>query len=88
MRAELEHSEIWLHQVHSADSCAGGPCAIHNRTDHAMRRYPQHWREDLHIIERICRHGVGHPDPDMPYPPGSPERVHGCDGCCTKETAQ
>ena len=47
-----------------------------------MRSFPQNWRPDWGgFIERICPHGVGHPDPDQPevdiYVYG-----HGCDGCC------
>jgi hypothetical protein len=44
-----------------------------------MRRWPQNWRGDRYLIERICPHGVGHPDPDDL----NPDTVHGCDGCCT-----
>jgi hypothetical protein len=57
------------------------PCPIHSRTNHSMRSFPQHWRNDRGIMERICSHGIGHPDPDDP----GLERdggVHGCDGCC------
>lgn len=43
-----------------------------------MVLWPQHWRGDRHLMERICPHGVGHPDPDDINPDG----VHGCDGCC------
>lgn len=31
-------------------------------------------------MERICPHGVGHPDPDDT----NPDTVHGCDGCCAQ----
>jgi hypothetical protein len=31
-------------------------------------------------MERICPHGVGHPDPDDVF---ATDTVHGCDGCCT-----
>jgi hypothetical protein len=55
-----------------------------------MRSFPQHWRDDRGIIERICPHGVGHPDPDaLPYldrvlgtQKAGTEMQHGCDGCC------
>jgi hypothetical protein len=30
-------------------------------------------------MERICSHGVGHPDPDEI----NTDKTHGCDGCCT-----
>ena len=48
-------------------------------TNHSMRGFPQLWREDRRIMERICPHGVGHPDPDDVL---NQDRVHGCDGCC------
>lgn len=64
--------------VHSASLCAGRPCTVHNRTDHHMRSFPQNFREDRGIMERICPHGIGHPDVDEINPDG----VHGCDGCC------
>jgi hypothetical protein len=34
-------------------------------------------------MERICPHGVGHPDPDeYAIASGGDAGVHGCDGCC------
>ena len=53
-----------LRRVHSAEWCEGRTCAIHNMTDHSMRSFPQHFRGDRGIMERICPHGIGHPDPD------------------------
>jgi hypothetical protein len=71
--------------AHKASACrqdktkkVSRPCPIHGRTDHAMRAFPQHWRDDRGIMERICPHGIGHPDPDDSGDDG----VHGCDGCC------
>lgn len=38
-------------------------------------------------MERLCRHGVGHPDPDasnfLERTRGAWVWVHGCDGCCS-----
>lgn len=71
--------------THPADDCFAqlGPCTIHNRTEHSMRTFPQHWRDDRGIMERICPHGVGHPDPDdFRVRTVKHEGVHGCDGCC------
>ena len=77
-------------QVHSKISCSGLPCVIHYPSDHLMKDFPTYWRADRHLMERICPHGIGHPDPDdiafkrslygekMAYY----EEVHGCDGCC------
>lgn len=82
-RNVLENTEtvIW---THTKDRCIHPErCTIHHRTDHIMRNYPQYWRSDRGIMERICTHGIGHPDPDditvilNPY-----EGTHGCDGCC------
>jgi len=64
--------------AHDEDACLGWACCIHRRTDHHMRHMPQHWRSDRKIMERICEHGCGHPDPDDP----TTDTVHGCDGCC------
>lgn len=77
----LEHTHTEL-RVHPPDRCAGEHCTVHNRSAHSMRSFPQHWRSDRGIMERICKHGVGHPDPDSPWPKDSHEWVHGCDGCC------
>lgn len=51
---------------HSPDRCAGEPCTLHNPSEHHMLAWTTVLRSDLSppIIERICSHGVGHPDPD------------------------
>lgn len=72
--------------VHPPFMCEGRTCVIHNPTDHHMREWHLHWRWDRGIFERICKHGVGHPDPDQfdywreTYQEW--QAVHGCDGCC------
>ena len=83
--ARLEHTDHVLVNVHEADACLGEWCTIHNRSEHPMRAFKQHWRADRMLMERICLHGVGHPDPDdckVTGVNGSTESVHGCDGCC------
>jgi hypothetical protein len=79
-----------LRGVHSRLKCAGRPCVVHNPSDHHMRDLPLHWRDDRRMFERICRHGIGHPDPDalafqLSLPTGDDGwGVHGCCGiCCT-----
>lgn len=71
--------------VHSAGVCES-PCPLHSPSDHALNSAPLHWRSDRRIFERICSHGIGHPDPDsMAYARayGSvDDGTHGCDGCC------
>lgn len=54
-----------LSNIHSDSACEGRPCVIHNPTNHHMRAFPLRWRHDRHLFERICPHGVGHPDPDQ-----------------------
>lgn len=83
LRVKLEHTNLWL-RVHNPVLCEGRPCTVHNRSDHSMRSFPQHWRGDRGMMERICSHGVGHPDPDEKHSPNWTEGdgVHGCDGCC------
>jgi hypothetical protein len=65
-------------RVHDPKDCEGEVCTIHNPSAHHMREWPTHWRADRHMMERLCPHGVGHPDPDD----RSQDAVHGCDGCC------
>jgi hypothetical protein len=81
-RNYLEHTEkVWL--THPEGRCLGEVCTIHNRSDHRMRSFPQNWRPDRAIMERICAHGVGHPDPDeYRIINGEDDGTHGCDGCC------
>jgi hypothetical protein len=79
-RYTLVGGEI-IYNVHPQDKCAGRTCAVHNPSDHHMRDFPQHYRGDRGIMERICPHGVGHPDPDD-YRSMPGWGIHGCDGCC------
>lgn len=74
-------------QVHSPDKCAGGICCIHNPSDHHMKSWEMNWRGDRGIMERLCTHGVGHPDPDdLLMRTSDSYGVHGCDGCCRPDT--
>ena len=75
--AVLEHTDIVI-TCHSRANCKGEFCAVHTRSQHNMRKYRQHWRPDRGIMERICSHGVGHPDDDDI----TDDTTHGCDGCC------
>jgi hypothetical protein len=72
--------------VHDPENCAGRRCVIHSPTQHHMRGWPLRWRADRRVFERVCDHGIGHPDPDQfeywreigtEY-----ERIHGCCDCC------
>mgnify|MGYP000014538987 FL=1 len=80
--ARLEHSDQVLRNVHLTDDCIGEWCTIHNRSEHSMRSFPQNWRDDRVLMERICPHGIGHPDPDDFKLRGNDAAVHACDGCC------
>lgn len=84
-------------ETHPRRRCEGRPCVVHAPTIHALRDFRLSWREDRQIFERICTHGVGHPDPDSMWFwrelersrdwPGfaAGQAVHGCDGCCHSE---
>ncbi|AXQ64436.1 hypothetical protein L3Y19_gp067 [Gordonia phage Neville] len=80
-------SWLTLHNVHEPNEHCETACVIHNPTEHHMRLWRLHWRDDRKIFERICpMHGTGHPDPDQfPYwmatGQGS-QALHGCCGCC------
>lgn len=67
--------------VHSSNQCKNDYCTLHNPSNHHMVGFPQRWRQDRHIMERMCPHGIGHPDPDDI----TLNTIHGCDGCCVKE---
>jgi hypothetical protein len=53
-----------LENVHPASACGGEHCVIHAPSAHHMRTWPLVWRGDKGVMERMCPHGVGHPDPD------------------------
>lgn len=65
--------------VHAEGTCKGEYCTIHKWSDHHMVEWPMMWRTDRYMMERVCKHGIGHPDPDEI----ATDRTHGCDGCCT-----
>lgn len=78
---------LWVHEV---SKCAGEFCVIHNPSDHHMRGWPLHWREDRRLFERIDPMGAGHPDPDdLNYhykkDSATTKGVHGCNGLCNPE---
>lgn len=80
----------WLTKVHPAGLCAGTHCWVHNPSDHHMTGWPIRWRADKLTAERVCEHGIGHPDPDdraYHYRHGRDVAIHGCDGCCAPRTA-
>lgn len=79
----LEHTTLFFRVMHAATDCAGEYCTIHNRSNHSMRGLPQRWRGDRGIMERVCPHGIGHPDPDEI----SSDTTHGCDGCCREDVS-
>ena len=90
--AEVQLEKVTLvggEQIHAhlKDDCRSAPCCIHSPTDHHMKEWPQHWRNDRGIMERICPHGIGHPDPDDLAIREDGEGRHGCDGCCHVATA-
>lgn len=77
--------KLW---VHLKDQCIGKHCPVHRPSPESEAIGPLHWRYDRGIFERICKHGVGHPDPDsFDYFEAVDrlyEGVHGCchEGCC------
>lgn len=87
-RRVIDGIPMWVHKV---EYCSG-MCPIHNPSSHPLSDAPLYWRGDRGFFERICRHGVGHPDPDsMAYLRSLNPRAddtHGCDGCCSGEVIE
>lgn len=70
---------VTLLHVHGPGRCAGQVCCIHNPSEHHMLTWPQNWRGDRGLMERVCGCGVGHPDPDDLAVRVDPAAgVHGC----------
>ena len=82
-------------QTHGPARCGTEFCCIHKPSVHPLMNRPLIWRGDCYppFMERLCEHGIGHPDPDsLAYlqsraKPQFQEDiealwVHGCDGCC------
>jgi hypothetical protein len=75
--------------IHKETQCRGRHCVFHNPSEHSMVDWKMVLRLDKEaIVERICEHGVGHPDPDSLAFFEKIEKgylgIHGCDGCCEK----
>lgn len=74
-------------RVHELKDCTPHPCPFHNPSDHAMKDCEMNIRMDKYaLVERICEHGMGHPDPDsLAYFKRQGIEglgIHGCDSCC------
>lgn len=82
----IQIGKAWL-RIHGAERCKGQPCPFHNPSDHALSGAPMNVRMDRNaLVERMCEHGVGHPDPDsvdyFETVGKTGMGIHGCDGCC------
>lgn len=92
----MERVRLNEHQVltaHDNSACKGRYCSVHNPSPEAEAVGERWWRKDRGMMERICPHGVGHPDRDEI---AFRERagleteyfgMHGCDGCCLKDSS-
>lgn len=80
-------------RVHSRKHCQNRelPCVVHSPSAHKMSGWPLRWCSDTQVMERMCPHDIGHPDPDhIAYVQSSQEFYtsystgadHECDGCC------
>jgi len=79
--------------IHDPSACEGQFCCYHNPSNHHMKEWPKVLRAST-LVERICPHEIGHPDPDslahFHRSATTQEQsdfsaglgIHGCDGCC------
>jgi len=49
--------------IHSPEVCRLEACSFHNPSNHGMETWDINIRETT-LTERLCPHGIGHPDPD------------------------
>ena len=76
--------------IHDPHYCLGQRCVFHRPSLHSMLLWPINIRSCAFdsvpgLVERLCPHGVGHPDPDSAAyfeRSGTDASTHGCDGCC------
>lgn len=76
--------------THSTSDCRP-PCPVHAPSNHPLRDARAQWRPDVGYVERVCAHGVGHPDPDDLAVRSALDDgvgVHGCDGCCREPRSE
>lgn len=86
-RTEMANGSLLAH--HLEGDCVGEHCPFHKPSDHLMVGWPMVWRSDRYLLERLCPHRVGHPDPDsvafLAARGVEGADVHGCDGCCATQ---
>ncbi len=75
--------------IHPPQRCAGFHCPWHNPSDHHITTWMRVIRTDRNnLMERVCPHGIGHPDPDslewLRRIGVRDDGVHSCDRCCQK----
>jgi hypothetical protein len=78
-------------EIHAAEVCRG-PCPVHMPTGHHLRCLALHWNVERARFERVCDHGVHHPDPDVIAvvrrdrggEAAGAASMHVCDGCCAR----
>ena len=76
--------------THNDGHCPLRYCAIHRPSAHHLVGAPLQWREGTGRMERICGHGIAHPDEDFldwvqarrGLLEAAVAGVHDCDGCC------
>lgn len=78
---------VLLKNTHRTAMCDGRVCVVHNPSRHHMSGWPIVWKPGPGIVERVCEHGLGHPDPDQFFhwdlTGQHTLKKHRCDGCCT-----
>lgn len=81
-------------ETHARGECTLNDWCVIHRPNPAWDFGRLYWRDDRRIMERVCRHGVGHPAIEqvqywfasMTALDAEVMGTHGCDGCCFIET--
>lgn len=81
---------LGLVNVHEPRLCTGRACTIHNPSGHHMDAWPMMWHQEARSFERLCPHGLSHPDPDQfAYWSAAGlmfRACHPCDQCCDPQS--
>lgn len=81
-----DSGQLMLDVHANSPECQEHGCPIHNPSDRAVAIGTTHYNTERQRMDRVCEHGLAHPDPDSQdwreRHFGDRDDEHDCDGCC------